>query len=383
MDQAHAEEILKKVIAIPTVNDNEKEVADYLASLFAPYEDQGVTIEELVYSPGRSNLIVTIGEGETTLGFSGHQDVVDPGDLADWDTDPFVPTIKEGRLIGRGASDMKSGLAAVVCAMLAMLEEKKVPGKIKLIATVGEESGEYGAAQVTDAGLAGDLSALVIAEPTDGMRQICYTSKGVVDYHVTSKGIAAHSSRPHEGEDAIAHLLEFANEVQARLARLDKKDPVLGKLTSLITMIKGGEQINSVPSQAELSGNIRTIPGYTNQVIFDVIDGLIAELNAKPGYQLSVDYIYPEKPMPGDAHSPLVQMLQKVGLEVFGHTLTPVGGTGASDGSEFVRAKGDYPIVMVGPGSDSQHQPNEWVSLAAYHQAIAFYQQFSNEFFGK
>lgn len=187
MDQAHAEEILKKVIAIPTVNDNEKEVADYLASLFAPYEDQGVTIEELAYSPGRSNLIVTIGEGETTLGFSGHQDVVDPGDLADWDTDPFVPTIKEGRLIGRGASDMKSGLAAVVCAMLAMLEEKKVPGKIKLIATVGEESGEYGAAQVTDAGLADDLSALVIAEPTDGMRQICYTSKGVVDYHVTSK----------------------------------------------------------------------------------------------------------------------------------------------------------------------------------------------------
>lgn len=87
--------------------------------------------------------------------------------------------------------------------------------------------------------------------------------------------------------------------------------------------------------------------------------------------------------MPGDAHSPLVQLLQKVGLEVFGHTLTPVGGTGASDGSEFVRAKGDYPIVMVGPGSDSQHQPNEWVSLAAYHQAIAFYQQFANEFFGK
>lgn len=298
MDQAHAEEILKKVIAIPTVNDNEKEVADYLASLFAPYEDQGVTIEELAYSPGRSNLIVTIGEGETALGFSGHQDVVDPGDLADWDTDPFVPTIKEGRLIGRGASDMKSGLAAVVCAMLAMLEEKKVPGKIKLIATVGEESGEYGAAQVTDAGLADDLSALVIAEPTDGMRQICYTSKGVVDYHVTSKGIAAHSSRPHEGEDAIAHLLEFANEVQARLARLDKKDPVLGKLTSLITLIKGGEQINSVPSQAELSGNIRTIPGYTNQVIFDVIDGLIAELNAKPGYQLSVDYITPRNRCP-------------------------------------------------------------------------------------
>lgn len=89
MDQAPAEEILKKVIAIPTVNDNEKEVADYLASLFAPYEDQGVTIEELVYSPGRSNLIVTIGEGETTLGFSGHQDVVDPGDLADWDTEPL------------------------------------------------------------------------------------------------------------------------------------------------------------------------------------------------------------------------------------------------------------------------------------------------------
>ncbi len=381
MDKASAEAILKDLITIKTVNDNEKEVADYLAGLFTPYQDQGVIINKIEYSPGRNNLIVTIGEGERALGFSGHQDVVDPGALKDWQTDPFDPAVIDGRLIGRGASDMKSGLAAIVCALLNLLEEGAIPGKIKLVATVGEESGEYGAAQLTDAGWVDDLSAMVICEPSDGMKQIQYTSKGIVDYYVTSKGKAAHSSKPEQGEDAIAHLLEFATAVQARLAKLDRVDPVLGRLTSLITTIKGGEQINSVPSFAELSGNIRTIPGYTNQVIFGIIDGLIEELNQRPGYQLSVRYSYPEEPMPGQADSPLIKQLQKISQEVFGRPLTPVGGTGASDGSEFIRAKAAFPIVMVGPGSDSQHQPNEWVSLAVYHQAIRFYQRFIQDYF--
>ena len=152
MEKQKQIDILAKLISIKSVNDNESEVADYIESLFAPYQDQGVQIDRVQYAPGRDNLVVTIGSGDQILGFSGHEDVVSAGDESDWQTDPFQATIKDGNLYGRGASDMKSGLAALIISMLEMLEDNSVPGKIRLLCTVGEETGEYGAAQLTKEG---------------------------------------------------------------------------------------------------------------------------------------------------------------------------------------------------------------------------------------
>ena len=192
--------VLKKIISIQTVNQNEAELANYIADLFQPYVGAGVKIEKVNYAPGRDNLVVTIGNGGKVLGYSGHMDVVAPGDLAAWDTDPFKPVVKDDKLYGRGACDMKSGLAALVVALLEMLEKGQQPaGTIKLLATVGEETGNYGAAQLTKLGYADDLDGLVIAEPQDDLQAITYACKGVIDYHVTSVGKAAHSSRPEMG----------------------------------------------------------------------------------------------------------------------------------------------------------------------------------------
>lgn len=188
MNKQRQIEILSKLISIRSVNDHEAEVADYIASLFEPYKDKGVRIERVTYAPGRDSLVVTIGKGDRILGFSGHEDVVDPGDLEAWDSDPFKAVVKDGKLYGRGATDMKSGLAAVIIAMLDMLENDAVPGKIKLFATVGEETGEYGAAQLTKEGYVDDVDGMMIAEPGDRMGEVGFTSKGIVDYIVTSIG---------------------------------------------------------------------------------------------------------------------------------------------------------------------------------------------------
>ena len=121
MNKQQEIDILSHLISIKSVNDHEAAVANYIESLFKPYEDQGVKIERVSYAPDRDNLIVTIGEGERVLGFSGHEDVVAPGDLSQWNSDPFKATIKDNMLYGRGASDMKSGLAALIAAMFIVV----------------------------------------------------------------------------------------------------------------------------------------------------------------------------------------------------------------------------------------------------------------------
>jgi succinyl-diaminopimelate desuccinylase len=372
-------EILQKLISIKTVNNNEAEAADYLASLFEPYSN--AKVERLTYAPNRDNLIVTIGETGPILGFSGHLDVVAPGDLNAWDSDPFEPVIKQQRLYGRGAADMKSGLAALVVAMLELLESKQpLSGRIRLLATVGEETGEYGAAQLTKAGYADNLIGLIVAEPTSDLSQLVYTARGVIDYRITSIGKAAHSARPQFGVNAIDNLMLFYQQVKARFADFTAVDPVLGGITHNITKISGGEQVNSIPSYAELWGNIRTIPAYPNQVFYDKITELLAELNKQSDVKLAVEYSFPEEAIPGDPQSPIIKAAQLTAQEVLGRTFKIAGSSGANDGAEFLQAKGTFNSIEIGPGSDSSHQSNEYVELPIYLQAIEFYQKFALEF---
>ena len=239
MDKKTKIEILKNILAIESVNDNEAAVADYIASLFTDYPD--IKIEKVPYAPNRDNLVITVGNSGPILGYSGHMDVVAPGNLADWSTPPFEPTIIDNRIFGRGATDMKGGLSALVIALLELLEKKaELPGRVRLLATVGEETGEYGAAQLTKLGYADNLAGLLIAEPTDNMQRIVYTARGVIDYKVTSKGKSAHSARPQYGINAIDNLIEFYKLAKTRLAKFTATDEVLGGVTHNITVINGG-----------------------------------------------------------------------------------------------------------------------------------------------
>lgn len=379
MNEQKKIEILQNLIKIKTVNDNEAQAADYLASLFEPYT--AVKIERLTYAPGRDNLIVTIGESGPLLGFSGHMDVVAPGDPAAWDSDPFEPVIRQQRLYGRGAADMKSGLAALVAAMLELLESNRsLSGRIRLLATVGEETGEYGAAQLTKAGYADNLAGLLIAEPTSNLNNLIYTARGVIDYKITSIGKTAHAARPQFGINAIDNLMLFYQQIKPRLADLTKTDPVLGGITHNITKIAGGEQVNSIPSYAELMGNIRTIPAYPNQIFYDRIAGLVAELNQQPDVKLAVEYSFPEEAIPGDPASPIIKCAQRVYQQLLGKKIKVTGSSGANDGAEFLQAKGSFNSIEIGPGSDSSHQSNEYVELPTYLQAIEFYQKFALAF---
>lgn len=372
--------ILAKLISINSVNGNEAQVADFIESLFQPYGKR-VQIDRVSFAPGRDNLVVTIGEGDRTLGFCGHEDVVATDNPDQWTSDPFVATIRNGRLYGRGASDMKSGLAAMLVMMLEMLATDTIPGRIRLFATVGEETGEYGAAQLTKAGYADDLAGLIIGEPTNGLSEVGYTAKGVIDYIVTAIGKQAHSSQPENGINAVDQLVDFASQVRPLMASFNQVNPILGKLTHVQSVFQGGQQVNSVPAKAVIKGNIRTIPEYPNQVIFDALNQLVDRLNQQPQHQLKLQFSYPEEAMPGSKDSALVKLIGKVHEELLASPVRPTGQTSASDGSEFLHAKGKFDIALIGPGNDSKHQTDEYVDLTAFYQASRFYQQLAQAFF--
>ncbi|NVY96071.1 ArgE/DapE family deacylase [Lactobacillus sp. DCY120] len=368
MEAIAAVKILQDLIALETVNGQESLVADYLAQLFADYP---VQIKRINYAPGRDNLVVEIGDQGPILGFSGHEDVVAAGNRKMWQTDPFQGVVRAGKVYGRGASDMKSGLAAMVVAMLDLLEEDQpLPGRIRLLASVGEETGEYGAAQLTQTGYAADLAGLVIGEPT-GMR-VRVTHKGIIDYYVTSTGRSAHSSCPQRGENAIWPLIQFAQQIQTIMDQHQEQDPTLGGLTHVISQIQGGEQINSIPAQAQIGGNIRTTPVYPNEMIMKEIEAVVEKLN-QAGAHLKLRYSYPEPPLPDQRKTKLAQLASKVLREQFQQTGEFCADTGATDASEYIKA-GKFPIIIVGPGmGETSHQPDECVSIADYLEASKFY----------
>ncbi len=375
MNDKRAIKILADLIAIDSANDHESRVADYLTTLFKDYP---VKIERLTYAPDRDNLIITMGNQGPLLGFSGHEDVVAAGDLNNWQSPPFTATIKDGNLYGRGASDMKSGLAAMVVAMLDLLEKgQELPGRIRLLASVGEETGEYGAAQLVKAGYADDLDGLVVGEPSHFNVEV--THKGVIDYYVTSKGKCVHSSIPEQGKNAIMPLIAFAQKVQAIMDRHDQKDPVLGSFTHVISQIEGGDQINSVPDHAWLAGNIRTTPIYSNDQIYQELEQLVVELNAQ-GAELELKYSFPEVSLPSQANTKLALLAQEVVINELGRPCELAAGTGATDSSEYVLA-GDFPIIILGPAAgETDHQPNEFIALADYLAGCKLYQALALRF---
>ncbi|MDT2726565.1 ArgE/DapE family deacylase [Lactococcus formosensis] len=344
MEKEEKVKILQDLIKIKSINGNEEEVATYLQNLL---KNHGIDSKLIKYAEGRSSLVVEIKKGSShrVLGLTGHMDVVDIGNEELWTYPPFSATIDGDKLYGRGSTDMKSGLAAITIAMIELKEaDVNFDGTVRLLATVGEEVGELGGRQLTELGYADDLSGLIIAEPTN--YNLVYTHMGSINYSVVSEGKAAHSSQPQEGFNAINHLNEFITAINAEMAQIAEEypDSELGTTIHNITVIRGGDQVNAIPWEARLEGNIRSVPTYDN-----------------------------------DKNSTLIQTIQSE----FETPLPVIGIAGTTDAAEFVKAKNKFDFVVFGPGvSTLPHQINEYVEISNYLDMIGTYQNIAKKYLG-
>lgn len=397
---------LSDVVKMNTVNGAEKLVTDYIAALLRQH---GIASHLVPYQENRVSLVAEIGDGNgPVVGFDGHADIVALGDANKWRVDALSATIQDNKMFGRGTSDMKSGLMAGVWAMIH-LKDAGIPlrGTLRLMATVGEELGQYGARQLAEAGYAQDLQSLIVGEPsgadkrllqqpaiqqmlqlnnegaqklaaanhTDEQHFIELAHKGSLTYVVHAKGIAAHSSMPEIGKNAIADLVKFYLKEEAYFQTIaDITNPILGATTPVVTMVKGGEQINTVPASADLSVKIRTIPELPNAKITAAIQQIIAALNAD-GAELSFELVSDFTPMHTADDVPLVQAADDIGKIVLEQALPKIGVSGGTDASSFLAVNPNIDVIVFGPGNITAHQVNEYVDLDMYHRFIKLYER--------
>ena len=381
MEKADKIKILQDLVSINTVNGNELAVATYLQQVFAEHGIKA-TIDE--FGDKRANLQAEIGSKNTDqkiLVFSGHQDTVSIDDESAWKQPPFGAQIIGDKLYGRGAADMKSGLAAEVIALIELSEDPGVTlnGTLRFIATAGEEFGTPGAYRLNAQHAIDDADALVIGEPTDG--QIIFAHSGSFNYRITSRGQAAHSSRPAQGINAIQGLVNYIN-LEKDLFTDTPEDPYLGRVQHSITVIHGGEQVNTIPATAELLGNIRPTQAFDNQQVIARIEAAVAELNQQYDAQLSLEIIHNFEPVETASDNGFIQIVKQAAQETFtDRQVDLLTMNGATDASVFVKNNPGLPTVILGADGDkSSHQLNEYTTISSYLALIEIYQKIAREF---
>ena len=344
---------------VPAHLVHEARVTDYLEALLRRLP---VTVVRRPVAPGRDNLVAHFAPPDAPrhLLWEAHQDTVP----ADGMTGPaFAPEVRDGRLYGRGACDVKAGLAAMLHAF-ARLVLANPPGAaaVTLAFTVDEEHTFLGVQALVADGVRADLA--VVAEPT-GL-DLVTSHKGVVRWTVETGGVACHSSRPADGVNAVYRMARLVARLEAHAAELfaRRPHPELGPPTLSVGVIRGGISPNTVPDRCVIEVDRRLVPGEDPAAA--VADAAAALRETGVPFTSAVTFACP--PLPACVPAPLLDRLSDCVRAVTGRTPTRRAEPFGTDASTLAEA--GVPAVVFGPGSISQaHTPDEWVNLAEVEQA--------------
>jgi len=312
-------------------------------------------------APGRPNVIATVEGGlpGPTLLFEGHTDVVTEGDRADWSHDPFGGDTVDGRLYGRGAADMKAGVAAMLYAAAALAAAGPFPGRLVVAALADEEGLMLGVKDFVRRGHAAGLAAAIVCEPEGG--EVCVAQKGAIRAQFEARGRMAHGAMPHQGVNPIPPLAELVGrcgELQAALQAEAGEHPLLGLPYVTPTVLSAGsaDQLNVIPARARLGVDVRTVPAIDHGSLRSRLRALCTE-----GTRLTVVDDRTATETPPD--HPVVRALVEAHRTVHGVEPALGGVPGATDGTILWR-DARVPIVTYGPGGKwIAHQVDEFVEL--------------------
>ncbi|HTY90536.1 MAG TPA: M20 family metallopeptidase [Methanocella sp.] len=360
-----AEQFLKDMIAIPSVTGHEGSMKDYLAGAFAKI---GLDVELQQVEGDRFNVIGKLGEGPIKLMLCTHTDVIPALDESLWHSPPFEATMRNGRIYGRGATDAKGSLAAAIDAM-QRIRPKNNSGSVALAAVVEEETGRsLGARKLMEAY---KPEAGIILEPT-GLR-VAIAHKGALRPVITVHGQAAHSSSADMGVNAVS----ISGEVLRDLERYRNKimnlvDPMLGRSSLEVTMIRGGERINVIPVKCLIYIDRRLTSGETVEGAFDDLVNVVERIGEETGARLDVERLcsYPSSSV--SENEPVVSLIKGV-LAAHGLPSAPVGFPAGCDMWTF--RKNSVPTAILGPGYlDQAHGVDEYIDREQLKLAADLYE---------
>jgi acetylornithine deacetylase/succinyl-diaminopimelate desuccinylase family protein len=360
---AAAEAILGELIAIPSVTGSEGLMRGYLERKF---RELGFETEEQHVDGDRYNIIGRIGEGPVRLMLCTHQDVIPPLDESKWRSPPFAPDVREGRIYGRGSTDAKGSLAAMMAALAGATGVSG--GSVAVAAVVEEETGKSVGARKLLERYAPEMA--VIGEPT-GLR-VAIAHKGALRPAITIHGLAAHASSPRRGINAIALAGKLVNALESYSYRISRiKDPLLGRPSSEVTVIQGGDRINVIPERCTVCIDRRLVSSETVEGAFEDLRRLVSRLAKKYRMKIDVDLLSAYPPSATDPSEAVVR-LSRAALKETGLPAAPVGFPAGCDMWAF-RARG-IPTVVLGPGSIGQaHVIDEYLELDQLKMAVDVY----------
>jgi succinyl-diaminopimelate desuccinylase len=362
-----------RLVQTPTENPpgNEKGAAQFLKPFLSK---MGFKIKTVLSPKGRWNLMAEKrwGRGGRTLIFNGHLDVVPAGDPSQWKYPPFQGKLSKGRIYGRGASDMKSGIASFIHA-LSTIDRSKLPfhqGAVILHLVSDEEShGHQGMGFLSQrGGIRGD--AALVGEPTD--LQPVIAQKGALWLRISTLGKSAHGSKPHLGVNAIEKMIKLMERLSS--IPLEKEHPLLGKPTLSIGTIQGGMKINVVPDRCEIEVDRRMLPGEKKEEVLGKMKGFLDLLQSQdPFFKYRIEEIDFAEPSEVNPEEEIVKMGVEAIQNVMGKKPLLRAFSGFTD-SRFYVNQCHIPTLIFGPGGvDQSHTTDESVEVDALIHAAHIY----------
>jgi succinyl-diaminopimelate desuccinylase len=360
LDDAYTIKLSKEMIAIPSVTGEEEDLALYIKEKLESY---GMKTELQYAAEARPNVYGTIGCGKPgkRLNYNAHTDTVPAGD--DWETDPFKGVIKNEKIYGRGACDMKTGIACSLNMIKAIADSSvEFKGELSFSGVIDQEATDIGAWAMMEMPKWKNLDGIVLTYSYcgDETKPIPLGLTGKILYNIKVKGKAAHGFRPHLGVNAV----EDAAKIITNLDKLQFiEHPNFGKGTFCTLKTEGGYEKYSIviPEYARFEVNRLLVPGETIQYALDDIRRLVDSLGLKSRVDI---FVKPPKyePYIGKKDDFLMKTFDDVYRTVMGKEPLYEYAYGITNANIFQGEQG-IPCIHIGPQRGGAHQPNEHVKL--------------------
>jgi len=367
-------ELLADLVRIPSVNPpaDTRRCAEFILHKF---KDEQIDAELIKGNDRQTNVVAGLrgqNPGKTLL-LNGHIDVVVPGE--NWTVDPFGGEIRDGKIYGRGTCDMKSGIAAMMAAMIGLKRSgASFNGEILFQGVADEETGsQWGTVHLLKNNIGRQADFAIVSEPTS--LNIATGNRGLRWIDVAVKGKACHAGRPHLGTNAIRYAAQLIQAIDAMKFEAHHDFFEVPSPSISVTTINGGAKVNIIPQRCDLAIDRRMMPGETSDSVMaelkQVVDSLLQdekqiriEINIRP--QFWNPYLISE-------NEPVVQATRAAVEEIVGAKPEILGKAGCTDASHIFHMAA-IPTVIFGPGNEKlAHQPDECVEIKQYVAAVPIF----------
>lgn len=364
--------ILKRLIAVDTQNPpgNESDLVKVILGLAG-----GTAYKIFEHGNNRSSLVLEIkGEDQTkSVGFAGHMDTVPVGDRNKWTHDPFGGEEENGCLYGRGASDMRGGLTAMLLLYRYFLKNKP-PVTLKFFFTADEESNGTGAQTLRQEGCFNGLSALFVCEPSGCRAGL--SEKGTIWLEINVSGKSSHAAKPQFGVNALENGFAFLNELKSMFKSMPEH-PQLGKTTFSITGVSSGVKNNIIPDKARFLVDARTTPNNfkDNGELLDLVKQKAEEFSRDRHVNIDFNALNNRQALMISGGGPFILKLKET-YKSLNLPFETCGINFYTDASLIVPFV-NIPFVILGPGNpDECHMTDEKIEIKLIEKAFEIYKEF-------